>query len=184
MLDEKQLGELLMGARAGGSVFRWEGLRRYMVSSDGGDYERYVQGLPGPTMTRKQGWLDLLRGESARGVHWHRVRLIQPPLSDYERYACEWGYAYNTAAGDECRILDLSAAALPADLPAHDFWLVDGTTAARMHYDDVGRYLGADLAGDAGPYLRARDALWAAAEPFYSWWDRHPEHHRATRKAA
>jgi hypothetical protein len=183
VLDEKQLGALLMGAEDGGSVFRFEGLRQYTVGSDGGDYERYVKGLPGPTMTRKQGWLDLLRKESGRGVHWHRVRLLQPPLSDYERYACEWGYAYNTAAGDDCRILDTSEVALPLAEVSEDFWLVDSDRAAVMHYDDEGHYLGADITRRVGPYVAARDALWEAAEPFYSWWDRHPENHRQLRAA-
>jgi hypothetical protein len=184
MLDETQLGELLMSATDGGSVFRWEGLREYNVASDGGDYQRYVAGQPGPSLTRKQGWLGLLRKEFARGVRWHRVRLIRPPLSKYERYACEWGYAYNSAAGDDCRILDTSEAAMPVDPPDHDFWMVDRERIARMNYDPDGRFLGADLAPteDQEKYLAAADALWSAAEPFHSWWDRHPEYHRKARE--
>lgn len=181
MLNEKELGALLMSARDGGSVFRFEGLSKYTVSSDGGDYERYIQGLPGPTMTRKQGWLNLLRQENGRGVHWHRVRLLRPPLSDYERYACEWGYAYNTAAGDECRILEAG----PDDVyPIADFWLVDGEQVALMHYDNEGHYLGAELLTDnVDAFTKGRDILWDRAEPFYSWWDRHPEYHRQTKAA-
>jgi hypothetical protein len=181
MLDEQQLGELLMGADS--SVFRWEGLRTYSVDSDGGDFERYVNGQPGPSMTRKQGWLNLLRKEFARGVHWHRVRLIQPPLSDYERYACEWSYQFNTAAGDDCRILDTSEMRLP-HIGVRDFWLVDNQRVADMHYDDAGHYLGAELSVDTPRYVAARDALWKAAEPFYSWWDRHPEHRRDQHRQA
>lgn len=181
MLDVRQLGDLLMTARDGGSVFRFEGLRSYIADSDGEDYRRYVDGLPGPSMTRKQGWLDLLRNEAARGVHWHRVRLIQRPVSDYERYACEWGYAYNTAAGDDCRILDPGLRATPPD-----FWLVDNEKVALMHYGHDGHYLGADLITEGAEvkrYVEIRDALWNEAEPFYSWWDRHLEYHRQMRAA-
>lgn len=184
MLDEKQLSELLMSAQDGGSVFRWEGRRAYAVASDGGDYERYVKGLPGPSLTRKQGWLNLLRRETARGVHWHRVRLIQPPLSDYERYACEWGYAYNIWAGDDVRILDTSVHALEIE-PPEDFWMVDHDRVAVMHYDDEGHYLGADLVtADISPWIAARAVLWDWAEPFASWWDAHLEYHRPVMKAA
>lgn len=185
MLDEKQLGALLMGARDGGSVFRWEGLRQYTVGSDGGDFERYVKGLPGPSLTRKQSWLHMLRGEAVRGVHWHRVRLIQPPLSDYERYSCEWGYAYNIWAGDDVRILDTSEVGPP---PVHplDFWLVDDDRVAVMHYDGEGHYLGADLVtepDEVKKYVTARKALWEVANPFAIWWDAHLEHHRELKAA-
>lgn len=182
MLDEKQLGALLLDATE--SAFRWEGLRQYRVDSDGGDFERYVAGEPTPTMERKQKWLNYLRERRDRGIRWHRVRLLRPPLSDYERYACEWGYAYNVPAGDDARILDLAERQLPSASIDHDFWLVDDRQPIRMHYTEEGEFLGASLPPEheLSRYQAARNALWAAAEPFFSWWNRHLEYHSSSRR--
>lgn len=178
MLDEAELGSFLRQAVR--SVFRLEVLPVYDVPTDRGDFPRYVAGEPGPDMGRKGRWLDFLREQRAKGVNRHRVRVLRTPLSDYDRYACEWGYAYNVPAGDDTRILDLSERELPAAVLDHDFWLVDDEYPVRMHYDDVGRFLGATVIDPAGvgEYQAARDAAWRAAEPFEGWWGRHPEYHR------
>jgi hypothetical protein len=107
--------------------------------------------------------------------------VLRAPLSDYDRYACEWGYAYNVPAGDDTRVLDLAERSMPAALVDHDFWLVDHERTVRMHYDDAGHFLGATVvaAAELSQYQAARDAAWCAAESFTAWWDRHPEYHRA-----
>jgi hypothetical protein len=55
-----------------------------------------------------------------------------------------------------------------------------------MDYDAEGRFISAEvLAADQLPrYLAARDAALAAAEPFASWWQRHPEYYQANNQAA
>ena len=52
-----------------------------------------------------------------------------------------------------------------------------------MHYDAGGRYLGAEILGEEmlPRYLAARDAALGAAEPFASYWRRHPEYHQVPR---
>ncbi|MDN5918942.1 MAG: hypothetical protein L0I76_28240 [Pseudonocardia sp.] len=49
-----------------------------------------------------------------------------------------------------------------------------------MHYDEHGQFLGAELlaADRIDDYARTRDAARETAEPFTSWWTRHPELHR------
>jgi hypothetical protein len=179
MLDERELGAYLR--RATRSLFRLEALPAYDVPTDRGDFPRYLAGEPAPDMERKGRWLDFLREQRAQGIDRHRVRVLRTPLSDYDRYACEWGYAYNVPAGENTRVLDLTERPLPADVVEYDFWLVDHERPVRMHYDDAGRFLGATLADPAelGRYQAAHDAVWRAAEPFDAWWDRHPECHRA-----
>lgn len=179
MLGERELGAYLRQATR--SLFRLETLAAYDVPTDRGDFPRYLAGEPAPDMERKSRWLDFLREQRAQGIFRHRVRLLRTPLSDYDRYACEWGYAYNVPAGDDTRILDLAERPLPAELVDHDFWLVDHEHPVRMHYDQAGRFLGATVADSAelGRYQAARDAAWRAAEPFDAWWGRHPECHRA-----
>lgn len=164
------------------SAFRLETLQRYEVGTDGSDYRRWLDGESTWTADRKLPWLDYLAAEKRRGIYRHRVRLVTRPVSDYTRYACEWGYAPNVEAGEDVRVLDLGERELPdVDLPFYDWWLITDSTGsvhvARMLYADDGSFLGASedeaLAFDV--YTSARDALWAAAEPFTSWWPRHPE---------
>ncbi len=179
MLDERELGTYLRQATR--SLFRLETLPAYDVPTDRGDFPRYLAGEPGPDMERKGRWLEFLREQHAQGIDRHRVRVLRTPLSDYDRYACEWGYAYNVPAGDDTRVLNLTERPLPPAVVDHDFWLVDHEHPVRMHYDDAGRFLGATVVDSAklDRYQAARDAAWHAAEPFDAWWGGHPEYHRA-----
>ena len=113
--------------------------------------------------------------------------MITHPITLYTRYACEWGYAPNSAAGEDIRILDLGERQIPdvGEVGRYDWWLA--TSAAGVHrvaimrYAADGQFLVAVEETDPAEvarYVAARDALWAAAEPFGPWWDRHPEHHR------
>ena len=182
-MDEQGLGEFL--ERAQSSLFRLETRAKYDVSSDGGDFGRYVRGEPGPDMERKRAWHRVLQDDRSRGVRNWRVHVLRSPLSAYLRYECEWGYAYNTPYED-IGILDLAEVERPAGLVDHDFWVVDDRAAVRMHYDTGGRYLGAEVVPDAGlpRYLAARDAAWEAAVPFADYWATHPQYHRGGHEAA
>jgi hypothetical protein len=164
--DLNALGEFIDAAEH--SIFRLETLDRYDVESDGGDFERYVNGEDGPDMARKAAWHATLQGYRDRGVAVSRVHVVRSPLSDYLNYELDWGYAYNVAYED-IRILDMASRPLPAELAGlGDFWLVDGDFAAVMHYDDAGRYLGWEAAslGDSPRYRAAEHAALRAAVPF------------------
>ena len=181
MLDEQQIGRYI-DEHFTRTLFRLETLPEYLVGSDGEDYRRYVAGLPGPTMSRKQPWLDTLRAEHDRGLYQHRVHVWRGPLTDYLRYECEWGYAYNARAGEDIRILDTAEQPKPAAVVDEDFWLADDSHVVKMHYDPDGRYLGGSIAdpGEVQRYRDARDAAWPAAAPFFDYWNRHPEFWRHT----
>jgi len=172
-------------------AFRLETLQTYEVASDGSDYRRYLDGAPTWTPERKGPWLDRLADEHARGLRRRRVRIVTRPVTPYTRYECEWGYAPNATAGEDIRILDLAERDVPAaamPLTGHDWWLLTdhtGTPHVRdMHYGADGSFVGASEPGRAVHYVSARDALWAAAEPFAPWWERHRELHRDGAHAA
>lgn len=178
--DPAALGEFI--DRAIRSLFRLETLDHYDVSSDGGDFRRYVRGESGPDEQRKAAWHKVLQADLDRGVTTSRVHVVRSPLSDYLRYEFDWGYAHNLAY-ERIRILDLAEQQEPAELDGiGDFWLIDGRDAAVMHYDEDGRYLGFDAApeGRAPRYVAAAGAAWQAAVPFESYQD----HHRAGRRVA
>lgn len=182
------------------SAFRLETLQNYEVASDGSDYRRYLDGERTWTLERKQPWLDHLRAERKRGLYRHRVRIVTRPVTPYTRYECEWGYAPNVAAGEDVRVLDLGEHSLPEELSGSDWWrfdwwLVESDNDERgvvgMTYEPDGQFREAGLvdeaAGNADPaatFVAIRDHLWAAAEPFISWWTRHAELHRDGVRAA
>jgi hypothetical protein len=178
MLTASELGDYI-DTRLTRSAFRLETLDRYDVGSDGDDFARYLRGEPRPTPERKQPWLARLRREREAGILNHRVHVLSTPLTDYLRYECEWGHLPN-AELEDIRILDLAERPRPDGLVDHDFWLIDDRDAIRMHYDPGGRFLGAEPLdrGHVDRYRRARDAAVAAAEPFVTWWARHPEEWR------
>lgn len=171
------------------TAFRWECLPAYEVASDGTDFGRYLAGEPGPTPERKQPWLDRLADEYARGLRRSRVRLLHNPLTDYERYECEWGYVPNVGAGEQVSVLRLGEHELPNPdaLAANDWWLLDDRHLLVMHYGPAGEFHGAEHVTDelsVAVHRAARQLLSETAEPFTTWWARHPELYRDTRKAA
>lgn len=176
---------------AGRTLFRLETLDVYEVASDGNDYGRYLRGEPGPDMSRKGPWLDLLRAEVDAGLRRSRVHVLRTPLPhSYLRYECEWGYAPNVEAGEDVRILDLSEVKLTAEerelfVAAGDYWMLNGGEAVvLMHYSREGMFEGAELVNDPGLFEQATTVALEHAEPFTTWWARHPEEHRANRLAA
>jgi hypothetical protein len=168
-------------------VFRLELLDSYDVGTDGGDVARYLAGEDSPDPERKGPWLTHLRTERAAGRLRQRVHVLRSPLTGYLRYECEWGYAPNSEAGEDIGILDLTEQPLPQALDGidHDFWLIDDQQVIVVHYDQDGRFTGAEhLDPVALPrYQAARDAAIAAAEPFTRFWARHPEYHQVNQAA-
>jgi uncharacterized protein DUF6879 len=179
-LDVAELGLHLGRFRR--ELFRMETLPAYAVSSDGDDYLRWLAGETEPTWERKNRWLATLRAERAAGKISRRVRVLSAQLTEYERYACEWGYALNAPAGEDIRILRRGEHGIPQDvITDRDFWIVDDSEVVAMHYDADGRFEGAEvLPSDTLERHRdTRDRTWEAAEPFVQWWARHPELHRS-----
>ncbi len=181
MMDAEALGRFI-GAhyhQPGDRLFRLEVLPEYDVTSDDDDFQRWLDGASEPTWSRKQPWLDMLRQERDNGQISRRVRLLSEQLTDYERYACDFGYRYN-GEYEDIRILHRSEHEIPPGLIARDFWIIGDSAVVRMHYGERGCFEGADVADSAelADYLHTRDIAWPAAEPFTQWWDRHPELHR------
>lgn len=166
-------------------AFRLELLPAYAVGSDGDDFQRWLAGEAEPTWSRKQQVIDAIRDERRAGLVSRRVKVMSAQPTEYERYAAEWGYAYNVPAGEDVRVYDLAARPLPADVADHDFWLLGDDRGLAMNYDERGRFEGASHPSpdDLDSYIRTRDVLWAAATPFESWWAAHPELRRRPRVA-
>jgi hypothetical protein len=186
LLDLSQLKQVLDTATQ--DLFRWETLPAYEVASDGSDYRRYLNGADAPTPERKQPWLDTLREWAEQGRPRRRVRLIHDPITDYERYACEWGYALNSQAGEIIRIIDLAKTQLPPELTriAGDFWLIDGHEVVVMHYQPDGQFRAAEILDPqhVAEHRPAAEIAWELGEDFATWWNDYPQHHRSAHRVA
>lgn len=151
-----------------------ETLDRYDVSSDGGDYERFLNGQPGPTSADIEPFHDWIRRDIARGITWRRVHILRTPINPYLTYELGWLYPGNIDAGEDIRILDVTRQPAAAHLLSlGDFWAVDRTHVARSRYDDDGRFLGsvAASADAAAAFVAMGELAWSMAVPFTPWWN-------------
>lgn len=186
LLDLSQLRQALEVTTS--DLFRWETLPAYEVASDGSDYRRYLDGADAPTFERKQPWLDTLRAWAEQGRPRRRVRIIHDPITDYERYACEWGYALNAEAGEIIRVIDLAQTQLPAELTRvdGDFWLIDEHEVVAMYYEPDGQFRAAESlpSQQTAKYRETAALAWELGEDFSTWWNAHPQHHRSAHRVA
>lgn len=185
LLDIDGLGQWLAHNHSR-DLFRLEVRDAYAVDSDGDDYRRYLSGHGEPNAADKAPWLAQLRSDTAAGKIWRKVHLVRGTLTDYERYEIEWGFLYNAAAGEQCRILEVSGARADQLAELGDFFVADGEHVLRNLYDEHDRFVGGQpiYGGEAVALRAVIDWVWDAAEPVTTWWGRHPEYHRRLRATA
>jgi hypothetical protein len=160
------------------SAFRLEGLQQYLVDFEAERFQAFREGRPLPPRPESsQTWFRMVREGIVTGKRWHRVHVVQRPLSDYVRFEFQ-AYQDLAEAGVEVRIADwgdieVKGAVDPAELCSEDFWLFDAETdhplAIRMEYDADGRYLGYQATRDPGyvaECIRRRDLALSASVPF------------------
>lgn len=180
-LDERALGEFIDAhyRRSGDHLFRMERLPLYDVPHQAAELARWRAGETEPDWNGKQSWLDTLADESHRGLVSQRVRRFGRELTDDELMSCHWGYRYN-GRYEDIRVLHEGEHDIPAGLIEQDYWIVADTFVVAMHYDPGGRFLGAEVLPPdrLHDFVHDRDRAWAVAEPFSTWWARHPELHR------
>ena len=132
-------------------------------------FEQWQRGeLDEPELADKvAAWLDGVRATTAAGAKFERVRVVSEPPTDYQRFALATTKA-STAAGEDIRYLDRGLAAAH-DLPAHDFWLLDGVRLALLYFTDDDRLLGAQVVTEpavVAQHVRWFDAAFALATPY------------------
>ena len=157
------------------SAFRLEVLDFY--EPDNEQFQRYLRGESGPNMERKKAWLDYIASEVNAGHPMRRVHIVRSPLNEYLQFACEWGYSYNAEAGEEIRILDLADKPANEAIVFEDFWILDDETVIVMHYDDSGVFIKGEVVpcDETSRYRLAQEAAWLDGEPFFQYWENHPQ---------
>ena len=152
------------------SAFRLECLPSYDVSEDA-EAEAFRLWLEGQSpQGQDRAWLQTVRDAKARGARMQRVRIVETPPTQHQRFQMEWGYPPNVAAGEETFILDHR----PDGLLEVDFWLFDGALAVVLEYDDAGRFLRPVVAETVEPYRQARNIALKSSMPFREYRAVHP----------
>lgn len=164
-------------------LLRVQTLGSYGAATDGNDFHRYLSGAAYPESPARDEWFAQLRAEAAAGRIRRNLHIVREPITPYLRYAMEWGYVYNIAAGQECRILTVGDTTAAAHLfKVGDFNVVEGLAVVRLRYDDNGTRIGAvKVSADAAEsYAALAELAWGLGTDFTVWWEQHPQYHRAT----
>lgn len=107
-------------------------------------------------------WHEYLDEVSESGRTSRRLRLLSSPLTEYERFEIQWGYASNARHGEEVRLIDRSTS-----LDMKDYWIFDNESVFEMLYGSDGSFNGSqavdgDKARDIVSWLTA---TWPTATP-------------------
>lgn len=140
------------------SAFRLEQVHQYLVDEDDEAFTAWRQGQPLPPFTVDTSpWLRLIADATAEGRRWSRVRIVDLPLSDYNRFRLATDAAL-VAAGDHVYVAD-RARHRDLDILREDFWLFDDELAVTIQYDTDGRFTGLTRVpgGDVGRYRLQHD---------------------------
>jgi hypothetical protein len=151
------------------TAFRWEAKANYLADYEVEPLRKWRDGEP-DDLAWMAGWLDDIRAATAAGRRFERVRLYTEPPTDYLRWQRRVTPA-NVEAGEDIRVIT-EKQARAVGLPEHDFWLFDGGLVARMHFDDTGRWQGAELINELGTVTKHRawrDLAWEHATPYHEY---------------
>jgi hypothetical protein len=117
-----------------------------------------------------QDWLGMVCEATAEGRRFMRVRVVDTPLSDYNRFSLALS-AHNLGAGEDIRYLERDQAEA-VGLPDHDYWLFDSSKLMTMLFDDDDRFIGGEVNDESAEIVRAnywRDAAWHYAVRRDAW---------------
>ncbi|MGX1908988.1 DUF6879 family protein [Streptomyces phaeochromogenes] len=112
-------------------------------------------------------WCLGRREQSAQGKRFERVRILDEPATEGQRYLLD-NAARNTAVGEDIRVLTRGQAD-ELGLPCEDFWIFDSRVVALLHFDDADEMGDIELITnpvDVLRYAQAREAAWHHAVPY------------------
>ncbi|WP_199546230.1 DUF6879 family protein [Streptomyces sp. N35] len=127
----------------------------------------WQEGRTAEAAARYQGWTELMKEATARGVVVRRARIVSEPLSDYTRFEYDVTDAVNLAGGEQVRWLPRRQASDIA-LPGNDFWVFDGAYGKFNHFTGEGASAGPEPFDDPRIVKLCADAfeaVWERATP-------------------
>ncbi|GAA0529062.1 hypothetical protein GCM10010172_07120 [Paractinoplanes ferrugineus] len=143
------------------SAFRLEQQPAYEVDYEDEVYASFLRGRPVPPTDSPAlaDWMKLVARHTGHGRTMSRVRIVDDPITDYQRWL-RWGDWWNVEAGEVIRYLPRALAIRgglfpPAEGP--DWWLFDDRRLMLTCYDSEHRRTGIELVEDDPLVQRARE---------------------------
>ncbi|MFC5149388.1 DUF6879 family protein [Streptomyces aureoversilis] len=143
------------------TAWRLETRRGYASDRLGPKWARFQAGETAFGYQPDQPWHANVRKQTGLGKRFERVRLVDDPPTEGQRFLLASGLG-NVEAGEDIRNL-YRADAVRIGLPDDDFWLFDSRTVVESVFDGHGQDLGVRILEDAESVVRAcrfRDAAW------------------------
>lgn len=142
------------------SAWRFEQQRAYFIGYEHQQFDDFLAGHPeSPTKNPELGaWMKQVAGHVASGKTVGRVRIVDEPLTDYQRWM-RWMDRWNREAGETIDYLTRRHAREVGLLPAagnEDWWLFDNERLLLMHFDDKGFRTRVELLVDEPEIIKAR----------------------------
>jgi hypothetical protein len=148
------------------TAWRLETRRRYASDEATDTWAQFVQGVP-LTWDLTTPWSVTVREKTTRGARVGRVRIVDDPATQGQRYLLAYAEK-NTALGEDIRNL-ARAEADRLSLPAEDFWIFDSRLVALLRFDADDNFTDVELITEPAEVVRyamVRDAAMHHAVPY------------------
>lgn len=151
------------------SAWRFEQQASYWLGYERAQFERFLAGDPESPADNPdlKSWFDRVRRWVAQGRTIGRVRVVDDPPTDYQRWMM-WMDRWNRDAGETIQYLTRAAAREAAVLPqagTEDWWLFDDERLVLTFFDAQGRPVRYELVEDEPAVIEQaiRWRAWAVA---------------------
>lgn len=142
------------------AAWRLETRRRYASDETSETYAEFRR-TGSVTWDLNDPWCVNRREQSALGKRFERVRILDSPPTEGQRYLLD-NARRNTAVGETIRTLP-RATADELRLPEEDFWIFDARVVALLRFNDADEMTGVDLITnpvEVVRYCQMREAAW------------------------
>jgi len=148
------------------TAWRLETRRRYASDEATDTYAQFVRG-EAPTWDLDTPWSRTIREKTAGGARVRRVRIVDSPATEGQRYLIAHAEK-NAMLGEDIRNLS-RAEADRLGLPAEDFWIFDSRLVALLNFDADDNFIDVELITEPAEVIRysmSRDAAMHHAVPY------------------
>lgn len=147
-------------------AWRFEAQPTYTMPAERESLAGFLRGEDKPPHHNAR-WHERVRGYIASGRRIGRVRIVQRPLTDYQRYQFAWGIPGNVNAGEDIRVLDVTRDDFGLPLTGQDWWMLDEIRIAHLNFRSDGTQINREAyEGDPAPYREWKRIALEHAVPF------------------
>ena len=149
------------------TAWRWENQPVYEITDEQASVDAFLAGRPADPMgvPYLAPWMRQVAEQTAAGKAIGRVRVLEEPPTDYQRWE-RWLDRWNTAAGEQIDYLTRSQAAALGEPPfgACDWWLFDNQRVMLMRFSPAGVRISVELTDDPQDVAAGRQFQYRALE--------------------